>query len=411
MKAVVFTLGCKVNSCESDSLMNGLSKLGYEVSGNLEYADLYIINTCAVTAEAEKKSRQCISRAKRFNPDSKIIVTGCASEKSPEDFLSKENVTLVTGAKAKGKILEMLSDTGEKISCDDKEFEELFPVKNLQSRAYIKIQDGCNNFCSYCIIPYLRGRSRSRKTENIIAEINDTIAEEIVLTGINISSFKDNDKKLNNLIEEIDTEKRIRLGSLEVKIIDDNLLLALKKLKNFAPHFHLSLQSGCDKVLKEMNRKYTTEEFYKKCCLIRKYFENAAITTDIISGYPTENEIDFEDTLKFMDKVKFSQVHCFSYSKRTGTKAAELKELSFERKNDRLNKLLKKAEQLKNEYIEKNIGETVDVIFEEKKDKYSIGYSENYIRVYVLGNFENIKKVRLTEKYSDGCKGILKNNG
>jgi len=408
MKAVVFTLGCKVNSCESDSLIKGLFDLGYEVSNNLEFADLYIINTCAVTNEAEKKSRQAISRARKFNKNAKIIVTGCASEKSPEDFLSKENVKLVTGAKAKGKILNMLDEEGLKISTFDSEYDELLPVKNMYIRAYIKIQDGCNNFCSYCIIPYLRGRSRSRKIASIVKEVQETNAQEIVLTGINISSYNDNGKRLIDLLEALkNTTKRIRLGSLEENIIDDNLLKTLKTMKNFAPHFHLSLQSGSDNILKDMNRKYTTTEFLHKCKLIKKYFENSAITTDVISGYPTETEQDFENTINFIQEAEFSQIHCFSFSKRTGTKAALLKELPDSVKNKRYEILFKKAEEMKNMYLQNSIGNVYDVLFEEKKDGFSIGYTENYIRVFTKGSFEGIIKVKIFEIFKDGVKGQL----
>jgi threonylcarbamoyladenosine tRNA methylthiotransferase MtaB len=410
MKAVVFTLGCKVNSCESDSLLKGLEEIGYEVGTKLEFADLYIINTCAVTAEAENKSRQTISRARKYNNQAKIIVTGCASEKSPEDFSQKENVTLVTGAKSKGLILQMLSDCGQKISDSDNEFEEMFPAKNLYVRAYIKIQDGCNNFCSYCIVPYLRGRSRSRKIENIVKEISVSDAKEIVLTGINISAYNDSGKKLSDLLDSLkNIDKRIRLGSLEANVIDEKLLISAKGLKNFAPHFHLSLQSGSDKVLKDMNRKYTVKEYLDKCVLIRKYFNSAAITTDVISGFPTENEKDFEKTLEVMEKSQFAQAHCFSYSRRTGTKSADLKDLNGALKKDRLEKILIKAETLKNLFIENNIGMTYEVLYEEKKDNLSIGYTGNYIRVYTEGNYDGILRTKLSEKFSDGVKGIILN--
>ena len=299
MKAVVFTLGCKVNECESDSLVAGLVERGYEVSDKLEFADLYIVNTCAVTSEAEKKSRQTTTRIKKLNPNAKIIYTGCACQNDPKAFSEKSKDFLVTGVFDKNKILDMLDCSGECVSEQSNEFEELLPVKSLRTRAYVKVQDGCNNFCSYCLIPYLRGRSRSRNPENVVGEIASLTAKEIVINGINLSSYDYQGKALYQLIQMLkDCDKRIRLGSLEARVIDQNLLSALKDLKDFAPHFHLSLQSGSDNVLKLMNRKYTTEEFKQKVDLIRQYFPLAGITTDVIVGFPGESEQDFLDSIE-----------------------------------------------------------------------------------------------------------------
>ena len=405
MKAVVFTLGCKVNSCESASLVNGLQSIGYETSDELSYADLYIINTCAVTAEAEKKSRQAIARARKFNPDCKIIVTGCASEKAPKDFLAKNNVTLVTGAKSKDKILSMLSESGERLEEKDEYYEEYLPAKTDRERAFIKVQDGCDNFCSYCIIPYLRGRSRSRKAENVVKEIEYLAPCESVITGINLSAYDKKGNGLKGLIGELtNVDCRIRLGSLEVNVITPEFLQSLKKLKDFAPHFHLSLQSGSNAVLKSMNRRYTREEFLEKCKLIREYFPTAAITTDIIVGYSTESEKDFEDSVDLAEKAEFADIHCFPYSVRSGTVGAKLKELPAEVKNERMKRLTEVKNKLKSAFIERNIGIIGEFIPEEKEDEYSVGYTGNYIRCYVKGDAPKGKyKVKLIRPFKDGA--------
>ena len=342
MKAVVFTLGCKVNSRESASIITGLKEKGFETSDNLEWADLYVINTCAVTAEAEKKSRQAITRALKFNSNAKVVVCGCASQKNPKAFADK-GVKVITGAKAKDKLLEYIDSEGVFIENGNDYYEKYLPAKSSRVREYIKVQDGCNNFCSYCIIPYLRGRSRSRKIENVVAEIEALSPQEAVLTGINLSAFNDDGKKLPELLNAFQKfDCRFRFGSLEVCSITKELLEATKKLKNFAPHFHLSLQSGSDAVLKTMNRHYTTDEFLSKVNLIREYYPDVAITTDIIVGYSTESEDHFNETLAFCDKVGFSDIHCFPYSVREGTAGARLRPLADNVKKERLDKLLEK---------------------------------------------------------------------
>ena len=341
MKAVVFTLGCKVNECESDSLISGLIGLGYEVSDKLEKADLYIVNTCAVTAEAEKKSRQMASRIRKLSRTAKIVFTGCAVQKNPEQFESKSNEFLLTGVFNKNEILSLLDKSGKHIAPPCDKFEELFLTKSLRTRAYIKVQDGCNNFCSYCIIPYLRGRTRSRDPKSVYQEIKNVNAKEVVINGINLSAYNYEGVKLSGLIKELkDLPIRIRLGSLEVGVIDRELLSALKELKDFAPHFHLSLQSGSDSVLKKMNRHYTSNEYLEKVNLIREYFADAGITTDIIVGFPTESEENFMETLELVKKVRFSDIHPFPFSPRTGTVASKMKDLSGEIKKQRLDKLL-----------------------------------------------------------------------
>ena len=405
MKAVVFTLGCKVNECESDSLINGLIKLGYEVSDKLEYADLYIVNTCAVTAEAEKKSRQTSSRIYKLNPNARVIFTGCATQKNPKPFTEKKNASLVTGVFGKNKILEMLNDCGEKIFDPTSEFEELLAVKSLRTRAYVKVQDGCNNFCAYCIIPYLRGRSRSRDTKNVVEEVVTVGAKETVINGINLSAYDYNGKTLTDLMLALkDVNTRIRLGSLEVGVITEEFLTALKGLKDFAPHFHLSLQSGSNAVLKKMNRHYTTEEFKDKVDLIRKFFPLAGITTDIIVGFPTETEEDFLESVNFAKEVAFSDIHPFIFSPRSGTVAYKMVDLPHEIKKARLDKLLQVKLQLKEKFISSCINKPFEIIVEESADGFMQGYTENYIRAYIKGEYAQGEKVKaiLTESYKDG---------
>lgn len=406
MKAVVFTLGCKVNECESDSLIAGLIERGYEVSDKLIPADLYIVNTCAVTAEAEKKSRQMASRIKKLNENAKIIFTGCAVQKSPESFSLKDKNFLVTGVFSKQKILEMLDESGVKICPMTTEYEELLTTKSLRTRAYIKVQDGCNNFCSYCIIPYLRGRSRSRSLDSIANEIERIEPKEAVINGINLSAYDYEGKKLGELMQRLkDCPARIRLGSLEVGVITKEFLEILKRMKNFAPHFHLSLQSGSNNVLKKMNRHYTREEYIEKVDLIREYFPDAGITTDIIVGFPTETDEDFVDTCKLVERVDFSDIHPFPFSPRSGTVAFKMQDISPEIKKQRLSVLLKIKEEQKLKFAKNMVGKTLEFLPEEVKDEYLEGYSENYLRLYVKTdkNPQKIVKVKVLEPFKDGA--------
>ncbi|MBR6737502.1 MAG: tRNA (N(6)-L-threonylcarbamoyladenosine(37)-C(2))-methylthiotransferase MtaB [Clostridia bacterium] len=410
MKAVVFTLGCKVNSYESQSLIRLFSKLGYETSEKLEFANVYVINTCAVTSEAEKKSRQAIARVKSKNPNAKIIVTGCASQKNPTSFLEKDGVTLVTGTQYKQKIIELLNESGNKVFDFEPCYEDMEVPLTCKVRSFIKVQDGCNNFCSYCIIPYLRGRSRSRSIESILCEIDTVKPLEAVLTAINLSAYNFENNRLSNLISALSSVKsRIRLGSLEENVINADFLSACKNLYDFAPHFHLSLQSGSTKTLKSMNRKYTAEEFEKGINLIRSVFPNAGITTDIIVGYPTETEEDFNTSYEFAKRVKFSDIHAFPFSMREGTNAYKLKDLPDSVKKERLNKMLDLKQNLKSEFINNNLGLEHQVIFEEEYKGYMTGYTGNYIKTYVKGSFEPKKlNVILKEPYLDGALGIIK---
>ena len=412
MKAVVYTLGCKVNDVESGSIIRGLEELGYAVSREMEPADLYIINTCAVTAEAERKSRQTVGKAIKCNPAARVIVCGCASEKSPLAFLEKGGaVYAVTGAQRKNKVLEIVrsgfaeSYRGAQAETE-KTYEEMPLPECLKTRNFVKIQDGCNRFCSYCVIPYLRGRSRSRSVESAAAEILASTAQETVVTGIDISEYKDEQGRdlVDLMLAVKDAETRIRLGSIEVSLITPEFLSALKEVKRFAPQFHLSLQSGSDKVLKSMNRHYTRAEYLEKCRMIYEAFPNAAITTDIIVGFPTETEEDFLDSLSIVEEAGFSQIHAFPYSPREGTNAyKKYKELPNAVKKERVERLLQKGAEQKAAYIQAFIGQTLEIVPENCIDGYTEGYSENYIRVYVLGEMDKRPtRVRAVEPFKDG---------
>ena len=412
MKAVVYTLGCKVNDVESGSIIRGLEELGYEVSRELVFADLYVVNTCAVTAEAERKSRQTVGKAIKCNPNAKVIVCGCASEKSPVDFAQKgTTVYAVTGAQRKNKVLEIVSSglkTEQGGICleEEKSYEEMPLPECLKTRNFVKIQDGCNRFCSYCVIPYLRGRSRSRLLESAAAEILQSTAQETVVTGIDVSEYKDEKgRDLADLMLAVkDADTRIRLGSLEVSLITELFLSALQQVKRFAPQFHLSLQSGSDKVLKSMNRHYTRAEYLEKCRMIYEAFPSAAITTDIIVGFPTETEEDFADSLKIVEEAGFAQIHAFPYSPREGTNAYKrYKELPSAVKKERVECLLLKGAEEKKRYMQAFVGKVLEIVPENCIDGYTEGYSENYIRVYVEGEMEKQPThVRVEGLFKDG---------
>ena len=402
MKACVFTLGCKMNEVESASLVRGLQERGFETTTRPEYADLYILNTCAVTAEAARKSRQAVARLKKFNPDARFIVCGCASESTPEDF-ERDGVTLICGTGRKGDILNKLEEEGVFLEKETGFCDMPMPAK-VGTRAFLRIQDGCNRFCSYCLIPYLRGRSRSRGAESIVREAYLSAAKEIVLTGIDISSYRDGDTDLGALILMLkDVPARFRIGSLEAGIIDRDFLLKMKEAGNFVPHFHLSLQSGSSAVLKAMNRKYTREEYLQTCRDIYEIFPDAAITTDIIVGFPTETEEDFLQTLSIVREVGFARVHAFPFSPRKGTRAEKLPDLPAAVKKERVSRLMQTAAAVQREYEQKFFGKTLNVLFEDDG-----GYSENYIRVYAEGAQEGeLQRVLVTDFYRDGVIGEI----
>lgn len=400
MKAVVFTLGCKVNEVESASVMAMLEKGGWEVSDQLGYADLYVLNTCAVTREAERKSRQLVARAKKFNPSAKICVCGCAAVKNAGIFGDK-GAGLVCGGPDKERELYKLS---QYLGCGG---ETPFP-KHAKTRAFIKIEDGCNNFCSYCVIPYLRGREKSRPAAEILAEAESCNCPEIVLTGVNISAYEGGLPSLMRALKNI--KKRIRLGSLECSAVTDDFIRSLKELYDFAPQFHLSLQSGSNAVLKAMNRKYTREEYLGKCRMIYSAFPSAAITTDIISGFPAETEEDFEKSISIIGEAGFARVHAFSFSPREGTVAYKMKDLPADVKAGRTERLIAAAERAEKEYIAKFAGKTLDFIAEEYENGFTGGYTGNYIRVYVPAPLVKGKKysVEISGPCADGALAVVK---
>ena len=345
-KVAIHSLGCKVNSYEAESMEIMLRDEGYEIVPFSEdvQADIYIINTCSVTNIADRKSRQMLHKAKKMNPEAVVVAAGCYVQADPDGVKKDECVDIILGNNMKISIVEALNDyfggsdkTSYLVDINDK-YQEYESLKINQTgehtRAYIKIQDGCNQFCSYCIIPYVRGRVRSRKPEDIVNEVKTLAAtgvKEVVLTGIHISSYGTDLENISLIelieaIHEIEGIKRIRLGSLEPRIITEEFAKRIARLEKICPHFHLSLQSGCDKTLKAMNRKYNTEEYYEGCVRLREVFDNPAITTDVIVGFPGETEEDFLETRKFLEKVHFYEMHIFKYSRRKGTVADKMKE-------------------------------------------------------------------------------------
>ena len=404
MKACILTLGCKVNEAESDSLLAGLEARGWETSCVPCAADLYIINTCAVTAEAEKKSRQAVARLKKFNPSAPILVCGCASQRDPEAFSARDGVTVVTGTMRKDRILELIGGHGVFLETE-RAFCELPAPKRTHTRQNIRIQDGCDRFCSYCIIPYLRGRSRSRNMESVLAEARTCTAREIVLTGIDITSYRDGEHDLGDLLLALkDIPARIRLGSLEEGVVTREFLEKMRAAGNVCEHFHLSLQSGSDAVLRAMNRRYTRRQYLDACALIYEYFPDAAITTDIIVGFPTETEEDFKESLSIVEEAGFARVHAFPYSSRPGTVAAKKKQLPAEVKRERMTRMLACAQRAEERYLARFAGRTLTALFEEDG-----GYTANYIRVYADGAREGgMYEVALDRREKDGCHAVLK---
>lgn len=404
MKACILTLGCKVNEAESDSLLAGLEARGWETSCVPCAADLYIINTCAVTAEAEKKSRQAVARLKKFNPSAPVLVCGCASQRDPEAFSVRGGVTVVTGTMRKDRILELIGEHGVFLETE-RAFCELPAPKRTHTRQNIRIQDGCDRFCSYCIIPYLRGRSRSRNMESVLAEARTCTAREIVLTGIDITSYRDGEHDLGDLLLFLkDVPARIRLGSLEEGVVTREFLEKMRAAGNVCEHFHLSLQSGSDSVLRAMNRRYTRRQYLEACALIYEFFPDAAITTDIIVGFPTETEEDFKESLSIVEEAGFARVHAFPYSSRPGTVAAKKKQLPAEVKRERMTRMLACAQRAEERYLARFAGRTLTALFEEDG-----GYTANYIRVYADGAREGgMYEVALDRREKDGYHAVLK---
>lgn len=403
-KAALHNLGCKVNAYETEAMQHLLEEAGYEIVPFTQKADVYVINTCSVTNMADRKSRQMLHKAKKNNPDSIVVAAGCYVQTSEKEVLNDLSVDIVIGNDRKHDLVRLLeeysldsvNDTVDDINDGKHDFEELFIDQTKEhTRAFIKVQDGCNQFCSYCIIPYARGRVRSRRFENVIAEVERLAAngfKEVVLTGIHLSSYGVDFEEATGLLELIQAVnavkgiERIRLGSLEPKIVTEHFASELSKLDKICPHFHLSLQNGCDATLKRMNRKYTTKEYEKGCELLRKYFVHPAITTDVIVGFPGETEEEFEQTKAYLEHIHFYEMHIFKYSKRKGTRAAVMPDQIDEQiKAARSEKLIALGHDMSKEFRKFYIGKNEEVLFEEKAvigDKeYFVGYTKEYVKV------------------------------
>ena len=435
-KVAFLTLGCKTNQYETNGMMQKFIEAGYEICNLEENPDVYVVNTCTVTNIADRKSRQSLRRIKEKGKTI-IVAVGCYAQVAKEKLEDMPEIDIVLGNKEKKdiveyveKFLEERSNTNENKTfpivevadiSKQKEFDEYGCITYTErSRTEIKIQDGCNNFCSYCLIPYARGRIRSRKKENILREVeiiaNNGI-KEIVLTGIHIASYgKDFEEeyKLIDLLEDLNNVEgieRIRLGSLEPTIITEEFVQRLSKLKKICNHFHLSLQSGCNETLKRMNRKYTTEEFKKVTERLRKFFKDVNLTTDVIVGFPGETDEEFDTTYDYLKEIAFYKMHIFKYSKRDGTVAAKMpNQIDGNTAEERSRKLIELSENNMKLYNEKYLGKEVEVLFEEKQDDYWIGHTRNYMVVKIKdeNDLQNeIKKIKITESCNEEMLGIL----
>ncbi len=418
MKISFLTLGCKVNQYEADEIARTLKNRGHEVTTELEPADVFVLSTCAVTNEAERKSRQMVAKLEKLSPNARIIVCGCASQNDSSQFLDKPNVTVVLGTSGKiwiPDLLDQKGDYGVEPACEYEYFEEddaHISSTTKRTRAYVKVQDGCDNYCSYCLIPYVRGHSRSRDLESVIVEVFRLAKShrEIVLTGINLSAWgQDIKSDLVALLGSLSTiNARIRLSSLEANVVTPDLIKVLTSMTNFCDHFHLSMQSACDKTLKAMNRRYTVTEFKKKVAMLRAAFPRAAITTDIIVGFPEESDDDFAETMKNIREISFADIHIFPYSKREGTAAAEMQQVDGEIVKKRVTELTKLRNELKLAFLEREHGMIYEVLTEQEKDGYIVGHARNYTKVYIpVGQVpvNTLASVRMGKPYLDGVKG------
>ena len=406
-KAALHNLGCKVNAYETEAMQEMLEQAGYEIVPFREGADIYIINTCTVTNIADRKSRQMLHRARKMNPDAIVVAAGCYVQAQAEKQEVDPCIDIVLGNNRKKDLIAVLEEYQQKKAEGEclEEVEDISRTKDYEplsltkpgdhTRAYIKVQDGCNQFCTYCIIPYARGRVRSREVEDVIREVR-ALAEngyrEVVLTGIHLSSYGidfDGERHLLELIRavhEVEGIRRIRLGSLEPGIITEEFAEALAALPKMCPHFHLSLQSGCDATLKRMNRRYTSGEYYEKCRILRKYFDRPALTTDGIVGFPGETEEECRQSMEFVDKVDFYETHIFKYSRREGTKAAVMEnQVSEQVKAQRSALMISLGEKKRRAYEESFVGSEVEVLVEEPDvidgRKVQTGHTKEYIKV------------------------------
>lgn len=403
MKVALHNLGCKVNSYETDAMSQLFNKAGYEIVPFQEKADIYIINTCSVTNMADRKSRQMLHKSRKMNENAIVVAVGCYAQVAKDNLGQDSAVDIVVGNNKKKEIVSIVeeymnnnaSNTAVIDIAKDNEYEDLeLQTVTEHTRAYIKIQDGCNQFCSYCIIPYARGRIRSRELKNICTEI-ERLAEqgfmEVVLTGIHMSSYQSGENTLIDVVEAvqgIDGIKRVRLGSLEPGIITEDFVKRLSECNKICPHFHLSMQSGCDDTLRRMNRHYTSDQYYEKCELLRKYFTNPAFTTDVIVGFPGETDEEYRITERFVKKIGFAELHVFKYSKRSGTRAAVMKnQVSEQTKAYRSELLIAVGEDMKEKYRKQFIGQKVSVLLEEivgiEGDEYQVGHTYEYIKIAI----------------------------
>ena len=439
-KVALHNLGCKVNAYETEAMQELLEKHGYEIVPFQEGADVYIINTCTVTNMADRKSRQMLHKARKMNPDSIVVACGCYVQAKKDDI--PEGIDIVVGNNKKQNIVEILENyekeknqDGQRETSDEQEketetYQEILDINHEKvyedlhlstaaehTRAYIKVQDGCNQFCSYCIIPFARGRVRSRSRDSVLDEVKTLSAngyKEVVLTGIHLSSYgidcDDNLLSLILAIHEVEGIERIRLGSLEPRIITEEFAQTIAKLPKMCPHFHLSLQSGCNATLKRMNRRYTAEEYYEKCQLLRKYFDNPALTTDVIVGFPGETEEEFEASRNFVDSIDFYETHIFKYSRREGTKAAVMPDqVSEGKKSARSAEMIEMGEQKRRAYEESFIGKEVEVLVEEEIERngeiFWTGHTKEYIKI-ALQSRENLRNCIVKVQIEDALQII-----
>ena len=417
-----YTLGCKVNQYETNAMEQQFIKNNYKIVENTQKADIYVINTCTVTNMAERKSRQMLRRVKEINPSAVLVVCGCYAQVAKNELEQIPEIDIILGINEKNEIVQIVENYMEKMAEQDKrsqeaEIDDVSKQKEFldfgdvtyteKNRAVVKVQDGCNMFCSYCIIPYARGRIRSRKIESVVSEIKKIAKEEIkevVITGIHVASYgKDFDNEntskkirlidLLEAINKIDGIDRIRLSSLEPTIVDEEFATRLSKLDKICDHFHLSLQSGCDETLKRMNRKYTTQIYRDAVATLRKYYPEASFTTDVIVGFPNETDEEFAKTYEFLKEIDFYRLHVFKYSPRRGTVAEKMpNQIDGNKKEERSNKLIELSNSMENKHNQSYIGKTVKVLFEEFEDGFFKGHTTNYMMVKVAGEEEQSDK-------------------
>ena len=417
-----YTLGCKVNQYETNAMEQQFIKNNYEIVENTQKADIYVINTCTVTNMAERKSRQMLRRVKEINPSAVLVVCGCYAQVAKNELEQISEIDIILGINEKNEIVQIVENYMEKMAEQDKrsqeaEIDDVSKQKEFldfgdvtyteKNRAVVKVQDGCNMFCSYCIIPYARGRIRSRKIESVVSEIKKIAKEkikEVVITGIHVASYgKDFDNEntskkirlidLLEAINKIDGIDRIRLSSLEPTIVDEEFATRLSKLDKICDHFHLSLQSGCDETLKRMNRKYTTQIYRDAVATLRKYYPEASFTTDVIVGFPGETDEEFAKTYEFLKEIDFYRLHVFKYSPRRGTVAEKMpNQIDGNKKEERSNKLIELSNSTENKHNKNYIDKTVKVLFEEFEDGFFKGHTTNYMMVKVAGSEEQLGK-------------------